>query len=308
MAGLACAEAVTAAGHEVVLFDKGRAPGGRMSTRRVPTAAGEAHFDFGAQYFTARDPAFRRRVERWTAAGLVAPWPGAGPEAQVGVPAMNAPLRQMAGAQRVQWSARVSHIEHLAPGWRLHGNERPAEVDCAVVALPAEQAAALLGTVAPDFAARAASTPSQPCWTALLAFAAPVPADASYLRSEGIIGSASRNNAKSGRAGPESWVVHATPAWSTRHLEADPDWVTSRLRVALAESLGTELPPLLSESSHRWRYARSGANGAAALWDGERRLGVCGDWLIGPRVEAAWLSGTRLAERMLRDPPHAQRS
>lgn len=301
MAGLACAEAATAAGHEVVLFDKGRAPGGRMSTRRVPTAGGEAHFDFGAQYFTARDPAFRRRVEHWTAAGWVAPWPAAGPEAQVGVPAMDAPLRQMAGTQRVQWSARVSRIEHLARGWRLHTDERPAEVDCTVVALPAEQAAALLGPVAPDFAARAASTPSAPCWTALLAFSAPVPADGSYLRSEGVIGSASRNNSKSGRIGPESWVIHATPAWSTRHLEADPPWIARQLRVALAEALATELPRLLSESGHRWRYARSGADGSAALWDAGRRLGVCGDWLIGPRVEAAWLSGTRLAGRMLRD-------
>lgn len=58
MAGLACAEGLAGLGHEVVLFDKGRGPGGRMSTRRLPTSAGEAHFDYGAQYFTVRDKNF----------------------------------------------------------------------------------------------------------------------------------------------------------------------------------------------------------------------------------------------------------
>ena len=55
MAGLACAEELTRLGHAVLLFDKGRGPGGRMSTRRIQTSAGEAYFDHGAQYFTVRD-------------------------------------------------------------------------------------------------------------------------------------------------------------------------------------------------------------------------------------------------------------
>ena len=39
----------------------------------------------------------------------------------------------------------------------------------------------------------------------------------------------------------------------------------------------------------------AGAQGSISLWDPAARLGVCGDFLLGPRVEAAWLSGTHLA-------------
>ena len=48
MAGLACAERLADQGHDGVLIDKdkGRGPGGRMSTRRIPTSTGEAHFDY----------------------------------------------------------------------------------------------------------------------------------------------------------------------------------------------------------------------------------------------------------------------
>ena len=119
MAGLACAEALAGQGHDLVVFDKGRGPGGRMSTRRVQTPVGEAQFDHGAQVFTAQDEAFQRRVATWVREGAVAPWPAAGPGAFVGVPGMNGPVRQMAGGLSVHWSSLVTGLEGLDTGWRL---------------------------------------------------------------------------------------------------------------------------------------------------------------------------------------------
>ena len=63
LAGLMAARRAAAAGHEVVLFDKGRSPGGRLATRRIGTAA----FDHGAQFFTVRTDEFGRHVDRWRA-------------------------------------------------------------------------------------------------------------------------------------------------------------------------------------------------------------------------------------------------
>lgn len=299
MAGLACAESLFVQGHDVTLFDKGRGPGGRMSTRRIETSAGVACFDHGAQYFTIRDDAFRRQAEAWIARGAAAPWPSAGSEAYVGVPAMNAPVKQMADGQRVHWATLITRIEKSGPGWRLILDQGEAvEADIVIVATPAEQAAALLASIAPDLAACARLAPSAPCWTVMLAFAEALPVAQDCWRGEGVIGWAARNNSKPGRAGPESWVVQAGPDWSTAHLEADQEWVAAGLKGALAALLGTALPPCIGQSIHRWRYARSGAEGSGAIFDRARGLGVCGDWLIGPRVEAAWLSGTMLAEQI----------
>ncbi|MCA9542044.1 MAG: NAD(P)-binding protein, partial [Myxococcales bacterium] len=72
IAGLAAAEALRDAGRSVEVFDKARGPGGRMATRRDESDA----FDHGAQYFTAREPAFAAQVEAWTQAGVVAEWTG----------------------------------------------------------------------------------------------------------------------------------------------------------------------------------------------------------------------------------------
>ncbi len=165
-----------------------------------------------------------------------------------------------------------------------------------VLAIPAEQTSALLASAAPDLAARASAARSEPCWTVMLAFAEPVAVDQNCWRGEGIIGWAARNSSKPGRTGPESWVVQAGPDWSAQHLEADPDWVADALIAAFSALLDAGLPPRVGMVSHRWRYARSGVEGSGAIFDRDRRLGICGDWLIAPRIEAAWISGTELAE------------
>ncbi len=53
---------------------------------------------------------------------------------------------------------------------------------------------------------------------------------------------------------------------------------------------------------HRWRYARPALDrmaGPPCLFDHDLGIGACGDWLVGARVEGAWLSGTAMAERLL---------
>ena len=93
-------------------------------------------------------------------------------------------------------------------------------------------------------------------------------------------------------------ALQAGPDWSRQHLEADADWIAGALSAAFSARLEITIPPPIASSAHRWRYARSGAAGSGAIWDADRRLGLCGDWLIGPRVEAAWMSGTMLAEQI----------
>ena len=296
MAGLACAEALVRDGRVVVLFDKGRQPGGRMSTRTMATPVGVAAFDYGAQYVTARDPAFRERMARWQAAGLVARWPAAGDEAWVGMPGMSTPLDAMARPLDVRWSAHVRALERKAEGWRVRGDGFAEDmIETVVVAVPAEQVGALAAAHVPELARAAAAAPSRPCWTLAACFAAALPIQADVLEGEGALGWAARDSAKPGRDGPETWVIQADPDWSLAHLEETREAVTAALLEALAERAGNPLPAPVATHTHRWRYARSGRGEASCHWDAAERIGLCGDWCIGPRVEAAWLSGTALA-------------
>ena len=308
IAGLSCALRLQDAGHDVTLFDKGRGAGGRMSTRRVETSAGEAAFDHGAQYLTARDPAFTAAVDAWAAAGVVARWPAAGDDAWVGTPGMNAIVKHLADRTDVHWQHQVTALRRSEAGWHVELLTPPplaptaaadAPFDAVVIAVPAEQVVRLSAEHDPAMAAAADACRSSPSWTAMLAFAEPVPIAEDVVRHAGIIGWTARNSAKPGRSGPEAWVIQATPDWSTTHLEDSVDSVVERLHAALAEQADGPLPATIVRTAHRWRYARATATDRGALWNAGMRLGAVGDWLLAPRIESAWLSGRILADRML---------
>lgn len=297
MAGLSCATELKARGLNPVLFDKGRGPGGRMATRRAQVGDDEVRFDHGAQYFTARDPRFVKAVERWRAASVAAPWPTAGADAFVGTPGMNGPVKHMAAALDVSWGSRIERIARDGTRWLLHGEGKSFAAEMLVCAIPAEQAAELLDKEAPEFAARAAAVRSRPCWALMARFDARLDLDDTY-RGE-TIAWAARNSAKPGRAEGEDWVIHASPEWSAENLELDKGEVVPKLLDAFFLETGTKPQEPLHADAHRWRYAMVGkADGAPALWDATLELGVCGDWLAGPRVENAFLSGLELARLM----------
>ncbi len=305
MAGLSCADRLKRAGHSVSLFDKGRGPGGRMATRRMQTPLGEARVDHGAQYFTVRDPAFMAQVACWSASGVAAPWPAAGTGAWVGVPGMNAVVRDLADHHDVTFGWHVRGLVRRDGSWHLTGETADGErvqsgpFDTVVVSLPPEQTAAIVALHDLSLAATALAARSQPCWTGMFVFDAKLPTERDTVRDAGSINWAARDSAKPGRNGPETWVVQANPNWSCAHLEETADMVAGQLLCALSGALSIKMPVPVTAVAHRWRYAMSTGSNLGALWSGQSRIGICGDWLLGPRVENAWLSGKTLASQIM---------
>ncbi|MDZ4307905.1 NAD(P)/FAD-dependent oxidoreductase [Allopontixanthobacter sp.] len=311
MAGLACATGLAQRGIASTVFDKGRGPGGRMATRRISVGNREISFDHGAQYFTARHPAFLAVCRTWHAEGIIAPWPAAGREAWVGVPGMNAPLRHMAAGLDVRWGTRVDSISRADGQWRVHTADRTHNSDRLVAAVPAEQAAVLLADTETEIARRAAAVCSDPCWTVMALFGEPIDIPVDIVRDDGApIPWAARNGAKPGRDGAESWVIQGSPRYSSEVLERTPEDICSMMLAQFFDQVGIAPVEPVHCTAHRWRYARvpsvaepvTGQDlGDIAIWNGEFGLGAAGDWLAGPRVENAFLSGRALAECIAQD-------
>ncbi|MCZ2406107.1 MAG: FAD-dependent oxidoreductase [Burkholderiales bacterium] len=331
MAGLACAQALAAAGWAVDVFDKSRGPAGRMSTRRGDGAPQPWQCDHGAQYFTARDPAFRAQVQHWQHAGVAALWParfarhdgqGFEPlhtplERFVGVPRMTTPVahgwQQLGAAQaphgpvQLRLQATVQALAPGAAGWSIACAEpglQSAPYRAVLLALPAPQAVPLLRPVAPAGAALAASARMRGCWAVMVRCPAPVPlpCDGAFINT-GLLRWVARDSSKPGRGGPETWLLHATAHWSEAHLEDAAEDVTAALLRAFA-ALGGPDPACVQATAHRWRYADTEAPlTAGCWWDADAGLGLCGDWLHGGKVEGAWLSGRALARCVLGTPP-----
>ena len=311
IAGLTCARILADHGLDVMLFDKGRAPGGRTSRRR----AEPFQFDHGAQYFTARDSVFRRYVDSWREDGVIDVWRGrtfsidrngieeaaVSDERFVGAPGMNALAKHLAQDLHVQLGVEIRNLARDGETWRLGSDKAFGDepFDLIVLAVPAPQASSLLGTASP-FAGRLKDVGMGPCWAVLLGFEKPLdlPFDAASVK-DGPIAWLARNNSKPERDEAESWVLHAAPDWSKANLEGEPDAILPRLLEAFSALTDLSAAPAYG-TAHRWRYALAHRPlGEAFLFDKDQRLGVCGDWCLSGRLEAAFQSGTALAGRIL---------
>ncbi len=312
MAGLSCATKLVAAGHGVRVFDKGRGPGGRMAARRAEIDGASVSFDHGAQYFTARDPAFLAAVEAWQQAGAAAQWAGAGRAASdpawVGTPGMNGPIRAMSdalcqNAAEVLWERRVERLTRDADLWRIETDAGSYTAQTVLVAIPAEQAYDLLVDVMPQFASVAGSVVSEPCWAVMAAFSQRLPIEKDGLRDgDAAISWAARNSAKPGRVGDECWVLHASAARSRAIIDLPKEEAAAVLLADFFVQAGIVPINPIHLAAHRWLYAMPAAiDGEPARYDADLRIGMAGDFLHSPRVEGAWLSGAALAQRVLAD-------
>lgn len=328
VAGLACARRLQDEGHTVTVYERADFPGGRVATVRTEVGG----FDHGAQYLTARHPAFVAEVERWSAGGVVAPWNVAthgigatagsvqkpprasstGTQRWVGVPGMAAIGTALAAGLDIRYGASIVSIDPVGDQrWSLQrqadGNtDGDADVavteglfDAVVVALPAGPAAVLLAG-APQLADAASTARIEPCWALLIAFAEPIAADLQRVGDAAFVDAGrlawiARESSKPQRRVGERWTVHAQSSWSVEHFDDDPEDVKAKLLKAFHEATGTVEQPVYA-SVHRWRHALPRAwLTSDHLWDGARRLGACGDWCRGYRIEDAWISGQTLA-------------
>jgi predicted NAD/FAD-dependent oxidoreductase len=136
----------------------------------------------------------------------------------------------------------------------------------------------------------------------MLAFADPLPVPAEAMRwTSGPLAWAASHASRPRRASsPHSWVLHASSEWSRSHLEIDARDAAQALYEAFAHVLDLTLPVPQLQLAHRWRYAQvERPLGLPCLVDQESAAGVCGDWCIAPRVEAAFESGRALAQTLL---------
>ena len=278
LAGLLCARTLADHRIAVTLFDKGRGPGGRISTRKTETH----QFDHGGQYFTARSPLLQRLAASWVHDGVIAPWqprlvdlrdgiatPHGADSAHpryVGTPAMSTltghlaqGVKQAGGA--ASYSTEVTRAEKRGNHWALlttDATKSETELglfDAVIFATPPaniRKALAASPQAAPALAAIANVT-MRPTWALLLAFHQPLglPFDGAFIQSGDILAWAAKDNSKPGRhPGPQPtpvqatgsddlWILHASHEWSAANIELTADAAAPLMLSAFADIVRT---------------------------------------------------------------------
>ncbi|MDB4756591.1 FAD-dependent oxidoreductase [Mariniblastus sp.] len=326
LSGLFAARTLSDHGLSVTIFEKSRGTGGRMSTRRVDN---QPRFDHGAQYFTVKNPHFRRYVQSWIQQGIVARWgsscredpldrqsgivtlsqqgksitPSNSVVRYVATPGMNSICKHLSTNLNLKTQTQVSQIVRRPDGLELiDANQNSlGEFDRVILSTPPPQAVEILKNF-PLFAKQISDIRMNPCWAIMASFPQPITTHwAGAFIHDSFITWACRNSTKAQRrTSLEDVVIHADSQWTELNWDRDPAAVGLDMLQEFWRATGLQQLEPLHLSAHRWKYAFP-ANPASipSFFDRNSGIVACGDWCNGPRVEGAFLSGMSAAGRIL---------
>lgn len=326
IAGLACARTLLEQGHSVTVFEAGVGPGGRIASHRFEGSPA-CWADHGARAFSARFERFSAQAERWIDAGHAAIWTPStvsirdagepiaqrgGPARIVGTPTMDTPIRALAdevgkGAD-ILYNTAVRSIHRTGGGWAITDSRgETTDFVSVATAVPAPQAVGLLSEVA-HFHTAAARVPMSPCWSLAIRFAdrLPIGFDAARVNlggrhaHAGVLAWMDRESSKPGRPDDEVWVLNTTDQFARERIGVSPEEVGAVMLDAFFEATAIDRVEPVASHTRLWKAAMPVAPLCdGCLYDEQLRIGACGDWCLGARVEGAYLSGLAMADRMM---------
>ena len=302
IAGLAAGRIAQQAGQSVMVIDKGRRVGGRVSTRRADGFL----FNHGAQFATSTSADFSNILGAAAAAGMATDWQiDTAKTVMVGTPMMRALPMFLAGNLPIQQNRRIARIirktDHIQC---IDTNDEMVTARQVICSAPAPQTAALLADDYPDLAATASHAVYAPCLTVMLGLADDTMLPDMPIRSpQHDIGWAMRETARPAalRHRP-ALTIQADAAWSDSHKDDSPDKIITQLIEKYQLATGCQVGEVLHAQAHRWIYAKVITPALKDALICQDNLAIAGDWLSGARIEHAFTSGQRAFQAL--NPAH----
>lgn len=313
IAGAWLSSRLTREGFEVTVFDKARGAGGRTSTRRVD----KVKIDHGAQFIEAVSPEFqsflteledREVVKEWKDYKLLSYdselkevtgeiFPNK-ERLYIGMPGMNQIAKHLLFRANFVNKKKISFV--TSEREIFSEDENLGKYDLVVSTAPPVQAGELLSKfpVAQYFSRIKMKTH----------FAAILLSDKDYdfgfdgMNIENsLLNWIGINSNKPGRVKkPLSIVLHTNFKFADATKSMSREQILETMLYELESITGFKDTSLKHLDLHRWLYARTFKPlGQDYIWDEEHNIAVCGDWLIGDNIEAAWTSADRLASALI---------
>jgi len=316
VAGLAAGKILQHAGKSIAILEKSQGIGGRAATRRIDNIP----VDHGAQFFTARTPEFQAEVADWLRFELCFVWtegfhrwerrqllpPGEAHSfpryaCRSGMTSLGKSLAAGLPVFREHLVAEITGSDGVYTLLCANGNTVQAETILST-APPPQTLALLDGFLSLETCDLLRGVVVAPCLTAVVDLGSTEVAWRG-IQIEGEDLSWIGADFSKRQPGPPRRlaVIHGAADFSREHLEDNLE-ATGRLLLARAAEYDSALQQSTLVQTHRWRYARVEQplqDYDFLSGDPARRIFVAGDAFLLGNIEAAWLSGTRVAQAIL---------
>ena len=315
--GLTIANRISQSDKTVAVLDKGKAPGGRTATRRVDISAGKkAVFDYGAQYFTARNKLFIDEVQKWIDAGFVKEWSKGfyledgtfkadNEPRYIGVPNMRSIASHLSKRLEVIQSEKVININWTEQMWRITTeNDHGYFTEHLVLTCPLPQSLELLSNssihISKETEHRLKEIKYDRCIAIMLICGGPgsINMPGGVWCSGEPVSWIADNTKKGVSSEVTSVTVHCGPEFSKQNWFEGRNFIFNEIREHLKEIIPFRV---MDYQIHKWLYSRPNYiyHKPFEYIPLPGPIYLAGDAFVSGNIEGAFLSGYKVAENIL---------
>ena len=306
--------------YSVEIFDKARGPGGRSSNRRYKK---KLSFDHGLQYISPKSNEFNKFILDLKKKKILKTWSGKNLDftlerkknsiRYIGKKGNNDICKYLIKKIKINYNSTVTNIKFNSEYWIITlNNKHQVFFKYLILTCPFPQLKILISKYLKKEMSNL-KVNMVPNITVLAAYKNYKKLDVNSIKfNDKIIAWAAQENTKNRfKSKLILWTIQCTESFSKKMinlLKNNKDRYQSFILKKFQDLTGFQTKNLVFKNVHGWKYSYNKySTPLKCYWKSKLRLGVCGDWFLGPHAEHAWLSSNSLYKRIKKNPPKNRR-
>ena len=296
--------------YSVLVLDKARGPGGRSSNKRFQK---NLSFDHGVQYISPKSKSFKKFLESLRRKNIIKIWNGEHLDLTFEKKEFNKKYIGRLGNNDIckynlkninqSYESTVKSIKFNKFFWEIKlNNEKYLQSKSIILTCPFPQ----LKKLAFKFLNKKIfnlKINMHPNITTMLAFKnkKEIPVSSIKFKDDLLGWAANENSKKRFKSTLSLWTLQSTVKWAKKTINnyKKNRKVENAMISKFLSYTGFKKSTIIFKKTHGWKYSYNYQQTLMkSYWDKNKRIGVCADWFIGPKVESAWLSANDLAKKI----------
>ena len=298
--------------HSVVLFDKARGPGGRASFKRLK---GKIGFDHGTQYFSPKTKEFKKFTTTLIKKKILKVWSGKHIFLNtkkkenkkhlkiIGKNGNNDISKYLLKNINCNYQTELKRISYKKKLWHLLFCDGKTRIfENIILTCPFPQLKKLSKKfITNTFLNKSIKMDAN--ITTMIAIKKNKKVNSSYFFEDPVLGWAGNENSKKRfKSKYDLWTLQSTFNWANKIINKNKVNKKKNSKIMIDKFFklsNTKKTKVYFSLNHGWKYSsNSKPFRIKSYWDSKKKLGVCADWFVGPRLEAGWISANDLFKKI----------
>ena len=296
--------------YSVHVFDKARGPGGRSSNKRFKN---NLSFDHGVQYISPKSKLFIKYIQKLHKNKILKIWDDNHLDftfekkpfstKYIGRKANNDLVKYNLKNIKQSFASPIEKIDFKKYFWEITlKNKSKHQFKSLIITCPFPQLKKLAKHYL-DKNILKLKVQMQPNITVMLALKNQknLPISSIKFNDDILAWAANENSKKRFKSNLNLWTLQATLKWSKKTINKykTNKSIMNQLVTRFIKLTGFKKNKIIFKKIHGWKYSYNYEKTPyLSIWNKKINLGICGDWLNGPKVENAWLSANDLTKKI----------